>query len=474
MKRREFIKAAGVIAAGTTAARGLALGSDLLAGTPLPDKKPNILFIMTDQQSSDALSCRMGNTWLKTPAMDSLAARGLFFNRAYTANPLCVPARTALFTGQCSHVTGVQTNDITNSLAGKYPTLGTIFRDAGYDNGYFGKWHQPFPAKEKVAHGFDTMGAIKNNGVDKEIPALAREFTRRKREKPFLLVTSFVNPHNICEWARGQELPDGNVGDPPSLDQCPPMVKNHLPMEDEPPIAAFMRRSFQANPLFPVGDFDEKKWREYRWAYFRLIEKVDAEIGEILQALRESGQYENTLIVLTADHGDMQGAHKWSQKTVLFDESSRVPFIIAPPGGIKAETSSLLVNTGIDLLPTLCEYAGIEIPAKLPGMSVKAAADGKAAASARPYVVTENKMAQGMPIDGNKPEPNGRMVRSRRFKYCAWDIGERSESLVDMENDPGEMVNLAGKKEHQQTLEQHKQYLAEWCQKTRDAFAIPR
>jgi arylsulfatase A-like enzyme len=189
--------------------------------------------------------------------------------------------------------------------------------------------------------------------------------------------------------------------------------------------------------------------------------------------LRESNQYENTLIVFTSDHGDCQGAHGWSQKTVLFDESSRVPFIIVPPGAKKAGTSSLLVNTGIDLLPTLCEYAGIEIPSRLPGMSLKATAYGRAATSARPYIVVENKMVQGVPIDGNKPEPNGRMVRSHRFKYCAYDMGEQRESLVDMENDPGEMLNLADKKEYRQTLEQHRRYLAEWCQKTRDLFVVP-
>ena len=170
MKRREFIKAAGMIA-GTAVSGRRVMGRDLLLQTRFTDQRPNILLVMTDQQSADAMSCRMGRPLINTPAMDSLAARGVSFTRAYTANPLCVPARTSMFTGQPPHVTGFQTNDLTVSLAGRFRCLGTLFRDAGYDTGYFGKWHLPFPAKDPSVHGFDVMGAIKNNGADSEIPA---------------------------------------------------------------------------------------------------------------------------------------------------------------------------------------------------------------------------------------------------------------------------------------------------------------
>ena len=317
------------------------------------------------------------------------------------------------------------------------------------------------------------MDAIKNTGIDADITSRATAFIQKTREKPFLLVTSFVDPHNICEWARGEELPDGAVGEPPPADQCPPAVDNLAPMKDETDTMLLMRQSFQANRLFPVGNFDEKKWRQYRWAYFRMIEKVDAYIGTILDALRTSGQLENTIVVFTCDHGDMQGAHGWNQKTVLYDGSSRVPLIISVPGMKNSRTCDRLVNTGIDLLPTLCNLAGVEIPNGLPGMSLKASVEKNDVPDPREYVVSQNKMIQGSPIDGQKPEPAGRMVRSKRFKYCVFDYGKRRESLVDMENDPGEMVNLAEKKEYRQELERHRQYLAEWCRKNNDSFAIP-
>jgi len=472
MKRREFIKTAGMVG-GTVIGGNLTMAKGRSLSTLFPDSRPNVLLIMTDQQSADAMSCRMGSRFISTPAMDSLAARGVSFTCAYTANPLCVPARTSLFTGQYPHVTGVQTNaDITIPVAERFRFLGTYFRDAGYDTGYVGKWHLPFPINDISIHGLQSVGPIKNNGVDSEISPFATEFLLRKREHPFFLVTSFVNPHNICEWARGDELKDGAVGEPPPVEQCPPAVDNLAPAQDEADIIPLMRRSSQAHPLFPVGNFDEKKWREYRWAYFRMIEKVDAYIATILEALRQSGQYDNTLIVFTSDHGDMQGAHGWNQKTVLYDNSTRVPFILSAPGMKKAALSERLVNTGVDLLPTLCDYAGIAVPEGLPGMSLRPV-KGKSV-DPRAYIVVQNKMVQGAPVDGEKPEPGGRMVRSVQYKYCVYDLGKSRESLFDVVRDPGETRNLAGLNEYGNSLEQHRRYLAEWCRANKDPFTIPQ
>jgi choline-sulfatase len=472
VKRREFIRAAGLIA-GTAVAGARVIGRDVPIGTPLVGERPNILLVLTDQQSADAMSCRMGPSHINTPAMDSLAARGVSFTRAYTANPLCVPARTSMLTGQPPHVTRVQINDLAVPIEGRHRGFGRHFRDAGYETGYFGKWHVPFPAKDPAVHGFDVMGAIRNNGADSEIPALAAAFIRTTRERPFLLVTSFVNPHNICEWARGEELKDGAVGEPPTPERCPPAVDNLAPPSDEADGVLLMRRSYQNNRLFPVGGFDEPKWRQYRWAYFRMIEKVDAHLAVILAALRDSGQLDRTVIVFTSDHGDAQGAHGWNQKTVFYDTVSRVPFQIAGPGTARGGLSDRLVNTGTDLYPTLCELAGIEKPGGLPGLGLRASALTPRLTDPRRYVVSEKRMAQGAPVDGRTPELAGRMVRSARFKYCAYDIGERRESLFDLQRDPGEMVNLAGRAEHRPVLAEHRQSLAQWCRETNDPFPVP-
>ena len=442
--------------------------SPVLGASPAP--QPNVLLIMTDQQFGDAMSCRIGDQHLKTPAMDGLAAAGTVFTRAYCANPLCVPSRTSIFTGRYPHETGVQTNNDRKLDPEAFPCMGVIFKRAGYDTGYVGKWHLPFDRKAVASHGFDYMANIKGNGGDSASPESAVQFLRQPRSKPFLLIVSLVNPHNICEWARGQQLPDGPIGERPPPEDCPPLRPNHQPPSNETDTMSLMRRSYQSSPTFPVAGFDVNKWRQYAWAYYRMIEMVDGHVGQVLAALRDAGQDETTLVVFTSDHGDCQGAHRWNQKTVFYDESTRVPLIICWPGVTKGETSERLVHTGVDLLPTLCDYAGIPIRDHLPGLSLKATAGGRTTDDPRDFIVVFNKMIQGEPINGAKPEPEGRMLRSQRYKYCVYSLGGRRESLVDMQNDPGEMVNLAEDERYRSVLEQHKRLLADWCQENHDDF----
>lgn len=436
-------------------------------------RKPNILIITTDQQSADAASYRMGARYLHTPNMDSIAANGTVFARAYCANPLCVPSRTSMFTGRYPTETGFMTNDDRTELhldPHKFPLMGKVFHDAGYQTAYYGKWHLPCPEDDVAVHGFITH---EPKGSDSQTASNAVKFLHARHDAPFLMMTSLVNPHNICEWARGQKLPLGDIGQPPPVDQCPPIRPNHAPQAHEPDIVNLIRRSYQASPTFPVGNFDEKKWREYLWAYYRLIEKVDAQIGLVLQALRETGLDKNTIVVLSADHGDCQGSHGWNQKTILYEEAARVPFVVSCPGITKAGTSNRLVNTGIDLIPTLCDYAGITPPPDLPGLSLKDTANGKSLTDPRKYVVVSDRLAQGAAVDGRIPKPDGRMLRAQRYKYCAYSEGQHRESLVDLEEDPGEMTNLAGDPKFAKLLAGHRAMLADWCRNTHDKFSVP-
>lgn len=461
MKRRGFLKVTGGALAAASAGK-VAFGR--------PRRRPNILFIMTDQQFADAMSCRIGKRHIRTPAMDGLAATGTLFSRAYCSNPLCVPSRSSIFTGRYPVETGIQTNSRKKLDPAKFPCIGTVFRRAGYDTGYVRKWHLPFSTKDVSAHGF---GFTSLKGKDDDAVKPGVDFIRRKRDKPFLLVASFMNPHNICQWARGEKLPDGAIGRPPPLEECPPLAPNHAPPANETDIIALMRRSYQAAKLFPVSGFDDRKWREYIWAYYRMVEMVDALIGKVLGALGDSGQEEDTLVMFTSDHGDCHGAHRWNQKTVLYDESARVPLVVSRPGVTRAGVSDRLVNTGVDILPTLCAFADVEPPKGLRGLSLKETAERGAAADPREFIVASSRMVQGAEVDGRKPQPSGRMVRSARYKYCAYDTGERRESLVDMEVDPGEMKNLAGDPAHADALARHRRMLVEWGRETGDTFRVP-
>ncbi len=443
----------------------------VLCHSPLQAKepaRPNILLIITDQQFADGMSCRMGREWINTPGMDRLAKEGVLFERAYTANPLCVPARTAILSGHYPHQTGKQTNSGGTSGWKDMPCLGTYFRDAGYETAYFGKWHAPWKLGDAQECGFETV-TIKGclHGTDKMVG-----FLQQKHERPFMMVASFMNPHDICQWSRFQNMGSGALKAPP-VEERPPLLPNHEPPKDETDTIAFMRKSYQAHSLFPVGKYTEDDWRRLSWGYYRLIEQVDAHVVELLEALDSTGLDKNTVVIFTSDHGDCHGAHRWNQKTVFYDESARIPLIIRTGDRKSASTTcEMLANTGVDLAPTMLDYASVQIPEHMPGKSLRPVVEGKVKEDDREYIIVQNKMVQCKSVDGKIWRPDGRMVRSKRFKYCIYSEGERCESLVDMQNDPGEMVNLAENPKYREMLQQHREYLREFASTHDDPLAL--
>jgi arylsulfatase A-like enzyme len=425
-------------------------------------KKPNLLFIMTDQQFADAMSCRMGRTWINTPAMDSLATNGMVFTRAYASNPLCMPSRNSIFTGRYPHETGVTKN---SGASFDFMDLGAYFLKAGYETAYFGKRHLVF----NVQKSFKTTN---NSQHDPVTLTDASAFLSQKHEQPFLCVVSFMNPHNVCELARGQKLPDGPIDATPAPDKCPPAPANLAPQQDEPDTMTAMRKGYHASSKFPVGQFTPDQWRQLRWGYYRLIEKVDAQIGAVLDTLRKAGQEDNTIIVFTSDHGECAGAHGFNQKTVLYEESARVPLIVSYKGMIKPGESDKLVNTGIDLLPTMLSGANIPIPLTLPGRSLWPIALGQTIPDWRTHIVVEDDMDQADSIGPYRPSAEGRMVRTERYKYCVYSHGDRRESLVDLQADPGETKNLAGDPQYRKILLEHRALLAQFGKEHNDPLSI--
>jgi choline-sulfatase len=351
--------------------------------------------------------------------------------------------------------------------------MGRIFKDAGYETAYFGKWHINIDEQRKDLHGFDTF-VEKPARLD---PSHAARFLKQEHKRPYLVVASFLTPHEVCEWARKEKLPGEQLGEVPPLSERPPLRINVDPPENETDIMAFMRQAYQnfeqkGKRMFPVGQYTEDDWRRHIWGYYRLIERADGFVGTVLQALRESGQEENTVVIFLSDHGECHSAHRWNQKTVFYDESARVPFMISQKGRTPKGTSEVFVNVGVDLIPTLCDFAGVDIPQGLPGKSMKAPALGQLPDWTRDYVVSQNHMVQCASINGKHLTPHGRMVRSNCYKYCLYSEGEQRESLVDMEKDPGEMVNLAGKSDFAGVLKQHRVFLKEFAEQHGDDTAL--
>lgn len=424
----------------------------LASAFPAFAARPNIIYIMTDQQSANAMSCA-GNADLSTPNMDRLARHGVRFTNAYCAMPLSGPSRSAMFTGYTPSATGMQENETPLPDSLRTRTLGNLMEQAGYVNGYSGKWHvntNSLPAD--TAFGFKNLHGHNDIGLAEA----AIEFMREDHGgKPMFLVASFDNPHNICEWARGQKLPFAEVPETP-VDSCPNLPANfNLNPYDADILRWERERSYR---LYPTKGYTADDWRKYRNAYFRLVEHIDDEIGKIVDEIDRQNLWENSVIIFTSDHGDGQGAHQWNQKTALWDEIVNVPMIVCPPDGKNAgKASDALVNNGIDLMPTVLDYAETEIPSWCKGVSYRYAAEKPDAQTRNDFVVVETNFAQ---TGGTR----GWAVRTPRYKYVLYEAGKNREMLFNMENDRLEQTNLAIEARYKDELLKHRQMLRRWME----------
>ncbi len=426
--------------------------------------KSNILVIITDQQTAGAMSCT-GNTWLRTPAMDALAARGTRFTRAYCSYPLCSPARGSQMTGRHPHQIGINANE--GRFFWKYPIpdqdfLGHRLGRSGYRCVWAGKDMPP-------ADGSREFELLCPWG-DAQAAERTADFLAEPGDRPFLAVVNFVNPHNICEYARGAPLPEGPIGEEPALADLPPLPANHAVPPYEPEIVRVMQA--QGINVYAGRRFDHDWWRRYLWAYYRLVEKVDSEVGRVLEALDASGRREDTLVWFCSDHGDGCAAHAWNQKQITYEEILRVPTIVAGPGLRAGAEDDRLVAASLDLFPTCCEAAGVPVPAEVEGRSLLPLARGEEVPDWRKEVVTETALN---PERGNdRPARNrGRALITGRWKYSAWRWGRYREQLVDLQEDPGEMVNLAVCRPYAERLAEMRRRLHAWCEATGDEFEVP-
>ena len=422
----------------------------------IPDR-PNILFIMTDQQTATSLSCT-GNGFVNTPALDQLAQSGVRFEQSYVTQPLCLPLRSSLQTSRYPHEIGTINNG--RDINGDFPLLGNLVAEAGYDCAYFGKWHVGISPEKAGYKNYDKAG------TDDQKTKAAIEFLLNKREKPFFLTVSYVNPHNVCQLARadanGSDLPDGAIGlAPNTLMELPPLPDNFDMPEHEPSVIREIQK--KSTYHYPTADWDELTWRQYLWGYYRLVEKVDAEIGKVLAALKDGGHEDNTIVIFTSDHGEGVAMHHWNQKQILYDQSTRVPLIISMNGKIKRHVNHELVSNALDIPVTILDLIDVNKPGSMHGNSLIPVIEGKSHES-RKYVVSETMFARG----GNNLGATGRMLRTTKYKYCIYDTGKNREQLFDMQKDPGEMVNLALKEAYRKELEMHREIIAEWAKKTKD------
>jgi len=453
------------------------------AQPPAENPRPNLLLIITDQQHAGMMSCT-GNPYLKTPGIDSLAANGVRFERAYAANPVCVPSRVSMFTGHMPSHFGMRSNAEARNQAPEAAVqraMGRLLREAGYATYFGGKTHW-MRGMTPESLGFETISRDQRDGLART----CAEFLKREHDKPFLLVASLINPHDICymaidDYTRSQgkpvmyphsrverqrlaealKLPEGVSREEFFERLCPPVPENFEVPALEPEAVTQRYLGARSFRRWARENWSAERWREHRWAYCRLTEMVDAQIATILDAMRAAGLEENTVVIFTSDHGDLDAAHRLEHKSIPYEEAARVPFLVSGRGVAKngRVDDEHLVSVGLDLIPTLCDYAGVEPPADLRGRSVRALAEGREADGWPDQVVVESRA--------------GRMIRTDRFKYVVYEDGRHREQLTDLDADPGEMTNLAEDPKHREVLEDHRRRLRRWVDETGDEIAKP-
>ena len=438
---------------------------------------PNVVLIITDQQTRATIAA-YGNQRTRTPAMDALAAGGTAFEKSYCASPLCSPGRAGILTGRMPHVAGVNVND--EPVRDGVANVGEMFEAAGYETAWSGKWNLPesFPTGAEDIPGFRNLdwqrGEYRDLGasVDSDITDEAVRYLSRssRRAGPFFLGVSLYNPHDICFWVMGRDHDLLPV--PPSDAALPELPGNFDADPDEPEMVKWIRgqdaviEGYGWTELRWTEDWDEQHWRRYLYAYDRLVEMADAQIGRVLGTLDDNGLADDTLVVLTSDHGEGTAAHRWVTKQMLYEEPVTVPLVLRWPGEIPAgrfDRSHLA--SAIDVAPTLCDYAGVAGPGDLPGRSLRPVIDDPGLPGS-PYVVSE---LQPSPF---RMELKGRMIRTGRYKYLAFSAGADPEMLFDLDRDPLEATNLAKSPDCYDTLAEHRARLETWVKATDDAFAV--
>jgi len=476
---------------------------------------------MTDQQKATA-SHLYGNTFSQTPSMERLAEEGVLFENAITPHPLCVPARVSFWTSQFPHTHGARRNQTL------MPTDAThafqLWKAAGYQTGLIGKNHC-FDSAEDLAL-FDTHCEISHGGLSKNSACRGMEwfrsiegiytahqlrrsmtpqnprfsyavsdypledystglvvgqtvrFLEQHRDNPFALWVSFPDPHE--PWVAPEKYA---AMFPPQKIDLPPW-----PEDEFGPDAPERNRVLYQMLNMAEDDLDDVYG--LMSVYYGMIRFIDDGLGQIIDALEVLDLRENTIVVFCSDHGDFMGEHRMQCKGgVFYDCLTRVPLIVSCPGEIVTGVRDDSMANLIDVVPTLFQLQGIEVPPTMQGQALPTVT------STTSRDATFSEYGAGGPLFGLEdleqlPRPWGRqsliqslqwreaegrrkMVRTREWKYVHDPMGDRDE-LYDLVNDSWELKNVVGESSNQEVLAELRLRLADWSVMTEDAKPVPQ
>ncbi|MCE5258806.1 MAG: sulfatase [Chloroflexi bacterium] len=419
---------------------------------PQPDEhpRPNIVFIFADQLRASAVGY-MGNHEVHTPALDRLAAQGVVFSSAVCGCPVCTPYRACMLTGRYPLTHGVFVNDV--RLPEEELTFGELYSAAGYDTAYIGKWHLDGPQRSAFTppgprrHGF-SYWAVGNcthdyfhslyyrddpeprywQGYDAHAQArLACEYiTQHGQRNPYCLFLSWGPPHNPYEWTPQEYL-------------------RRYPPDD-----------IRVPPNVPQAD------KEALAGYYAHITALDDALGWILEAVRTSGQEDDTIVVFTSDHGDMLGSHGLWRKQWPWDDCMLVPLVVRYPAGQRPACWVDVPFNAVDLLPTLLNLCGLSIPGTVEGSNLAHLVRGQ------PGEAPRSALMQIISPFCESIEPEWRAVRTSRYTYARNLAG--SWLLYDNLTDPYQIRNLVAGRKYAGLCSELEHELRIWLARTHDEF----
>jgi len=416
MKRRDFLKAAGLGAA------SLALPgcTEAFQGAGSGDKRPNIIYIMSDDHAAPAISAYKGflASVAKTPNIDRIAKEGMLFKNCFCTNSICTPSRAVLLTGKHSHKNGCRT--LNNVFDGGQQTFPKLLQKSGYYTGMIGKWHL-----KTQPTGFNYYNVLPGQGLyfdpilnekgmpwwdDEEDPEeegsggkryegyvtdvitdLALDFLKnRPKDKPFCLLYHHKAPHDMFEYddKHAHLFEDIDVPEPDNLfddyknrGRAIKRTTEKIGMEETIFLHGTQGDQF-ANVRAEIGDLPprEQKKRAYQYyikAYLRCVASIDDNIGRVLDYLDRSGLADNTVVIYTSDQGFFLGEHGLFDKRFMYEESLRIPLVVRYRREIKAGSVNEDIATNLDFAETFLDYAGVSIPKDMQGRSLRTLLNGK-------------------------------------------------------------------------------------------------
>lgn len=457
MNRRDFVKAIGIGAASLVMPGCMGTTQQLMGKDR---KRPNILFIMSDDHAAQGVSAYGGflSKVAKTPNIDRIAKEGMRFNNCFCTNSICVPSRASILTGKYGNKNGCRTLD--DAFNGSQQTFPKLLQKAGYYTAVIGKWHlysEPtgfdyynvLPGqgdyfnprlKEKGKHWVDDDegGEVYKGYVTDVLTDIALDCMKnRPKDKPFCLLFHHKAPHDMWEYdeRHAKLYKDIDIPEPLTLFDDYKNRSNAITRDEFFKIGMGDLTYDEQTGHLTGRKRKKAQYQIFIKSFLRCVASIDDNIGRILEYLDKSGLAENTIVIYTSDQGAFLGEHGLWDKRFMYEESIRMPFLVRCPGDIKAGSVNADIILNIDFAETFLDYTGLPVPKDMQGHSIKPLLEGKTLADWRSSMYYHYSDPGGIPPHYGVRTKQYKLIYYYRLAIPEWE-------LFDLKKDPHEMNSV--------------------------------